>query len=94
MEYLVILLWLVGFCSLPANFMMRGSVIALLHKMGKYEQYGAPRGWQFSDALPLKTIYLANLSPSDRFLVRAYFWTWIVALIAIPIVAFVVVFSG
>ena len=82
---LSVTLWLVAFCSGAANFMMRGPVIALLHRVGKYVQLGSPRGIYYSDALPAKVLLLSDLSRSDRRLVRAYFATWALFLVSLPV---------
>ena len=94
MEYLLYFLWLVTFCSVPANFIMRSFVIALLHKLGKYEHFDAPSEWTISDGLPLRTLHLANLSRREQLLVRAYFWTWVAAIFGSAALAIVAIFLG
>ena len=93
MAYLMATLIVIAILSAAINIALRGAVTALLHQVGRFEEFGSPRDFYMSDYLPWETLHLRNLSKGDRLLVRAYFASWITMLVAFSAVvvgAFVV----
>jgi hypothetical protein len=59
------------------NFSTRPAVIRLLHRMGVFEPLGAPRTFFYSDALPLRVVFLPFRTASDKALAALYLASWL-----------------
>ena len=58
-------------------FVLRHHVIGLIRAHGLFESLGSPGGLNFADALPIRSLSIANLSPKEHRWVISYFVSWV-----------------
>ena len=74
------LLFILFMSSAALHFALRPIVIDLLHHVGAFQSFGAPRTYFHSDALPARVLSLQVNSVWQKALVVSFFITWVLFL--------------